>query len=83
MKMKSIAMLAISGLLTLSCTARAAAADGDMGTSPSGQSMQQPYNYNAPNQSNEMLGNMPQNENMNNNNPNEISPDTATGDDDY
>lgn len=86
MKIQSIATLAVVGMLALSCTAQAAAANDEMGANSNGQSMQPPSTSNSavPNQSNDLLNNMPQNESMNNNNAsNEISPDTATGDDDY
>lgn len=85
MKAKSIAVLAITGVLAMSLITPAAAADDYMGNNnPSGQSTQQPANGTMPNQSNDMLGNTPQNDNMNDNNSsNDVSPDTATGDDDY
>lgn len=89
MKLKSIALLSASGLLALTGVIPLAMAD-DMGNNLGNQSqyqppsMQTPSDNAVPNQSNDMLGNMQQNDNMENNpNNNEMSPDTVTGDDDY
>lgn len=96
MKMKSFAMLAMSGLLTASIAYVAPAMADDL--TNSGQSMQAPSDNSTQNQNN--AGSAPSdnmnnntgtspNDNMNNNNngssnsSDQGSPDTATGDDDY
>lgn len=90
MKMKSFAMLAMSGLLTASFAYIAPAMADDAGGG--NQSMPAPSDNGMQNQSNDMsnMNNNPSNDNMNN--PNNSTsgsssdsgmPDTATGDDDY
>ena len=89
MKMKSIAIFAISGLLAASC-AYIAPAFADDTTPSAGQSMQMPADNNSsssmPNQNSSAPPTAQGGGDMNNNNSSttdEGSPDTATGDDDY
>lgn len=76
MKIKSFAMLAISGFIAASMAYMTPALADD---STNGQSMQAPADTQMPNSS------MPSNNdaNSNNNNSDDATPDTATGDDDY
>lgn len=86
MKMKSLAMLAISGALAASFAYVAPAMADD--TSNNGQSMQAPSDNGMQNNSSQNTGSSPSDNSMNNNSnstsgSDEGSPDTATGDDDY
>lgn len=89
MKMKSFAMLAMSGLLTASFAYIAPAMAED--TSNVGQAMDAPSDngmqQNDMNQNNDMTQNNPSGDMSNTNNPGSSNdsgmPDTATGDDDY
>ncbi len=89
MKMKSLAILAMSGVLLAASVAYVAPAMAD-DTSNAGQSMQQTPSQ-APSSDNSMQNqgqdqsqsNTGSQGDMNNNSSDQGSPDTATGDDDY
>lgn len=83
MKIKSIAMLAMTGLFTAAIAHAAPAFSDDMSGSPSSTTMQPPADPNMPSQPTEM-SNMPAGgDSLTNNANDDASPDTATGDDDY
>ena len=90
MKMKSFAMIALSGLLAASFTYVSPAMADDANTNSNGQSMQSaPSDNGTPSQqgdsssSSETTNNSNTGSSSNTGSTDEGSPDTATGDDDY
>jgi hypothetical protein len=88
MKIKSFAILAMTGLLAASCAYIAPAMADDMngGTQAAPSDQMAPSDMSGSPQNNDNMGmNMSADNNSGTNNPSneQASPDTATGDDDY